>query len=471
MKSFIHDDFLLQNDFGRKLYHDYARPMPILDYHCHLSPKEIADDQRWDTLSQIWLGGDHYKWRAMRTNGVSEEYCTGKAGDWEKFEKWAETLPNCLRNPLYHWSHLELTRYFGIRDLLSPANARSVYDRANRRLAESDFSARGLIRRSNVAVICTTDDPVDDLAHHRRIREDGFATKVLPAWRPDKAMAAENPAVFSAYLDTLAATADVDIRDFDAFLAALRIRHDFFHAEGCRLSDHGIEEFYAEEATDAETRAQFDALRAGRSLSPLEVRQFKSRMLYEFGIMDHAKGWVQQFHYGALRNNNSRLFKQLGPDTGFDSIGDFTVGKSLSRFLDRLDASNQLAPTILYNLNPRDNHLLGTMLGNFQDGSRPGKIQHGSGWWFLDQKDGMEAQLETLSQLGLLSRFVGMLTDSRSFLSYTRHEYFRRILCNLLGDDVEKGLIPNDEGLLGGMVRDICFNNAARYFDFGVSPC
>jgi glucuronate isomerase len=470
MKPFIHDDFLLQNDFGRKLYHDHARPMPIIDYHCHLSPKEIADDQRWQTLSQVWLGGDHYKWRAMRTNGVAETYCTGKAGDWEKFEKWAETLPNCLRNPLYHWSHLELSRYFGIRDLLSPANARSVYDRANHRLAEPDFSARGLIRRSNVAAICTTDDPVDDLAHHRRIREDGFATKVLPAWRPDKAMAAENPAAFSAYVDALAAAAGQDITDFDTFMAALQARHDFFHAEGCRLSDHGIEKFYAEDYRLSDIRAQFHTLRAGGGLSPFEVRQFKSCMLYEFGIMDHAKGWVQQFHYGALRNNNTRLFRQLGPDTGFDSIGDFTVGKSISRFLDRLDTTNQLAPTILYNLNPRDNHLLGTMLGNFQDGSRPGKIQHGSGWWFLDQKDGMEAQLETLSQLGLLSRFVGMLTDSRSFLSYTRHEYFRRILCNLLGDDVEKGLLPNDEGLLGGMVRDICFNNAARYFDFGISP-
>jgi len=470
MPPFIHDDFLLQSETARRLYHDHAKDMPIIDYHCHLSPREIAEDKRWKNITQVWLYGDHYKWRAMRTNGVAERYCTGDADDWEKFEKWVETLAACQRNPLYHWSHLELSRYFGITEVLTPANAREVYERANARIAEPDFSARGLIRMSNVKAVCTTDDPVDDLNWHRQIREDGFEVKVLPAWRPDKAMAVEHPAAFLEYVRKLARTAGLKVTDFPSFMKALQKRHDFFHAEGCRLSDHGIERFYAADYGEAGIHKSFDTLLQGGSLAAEAIEKFKSCMMHEFGIMDHARGWVQQYHYGALRNNNTRLFKALGPDTGFDSIGDFTVGKDLSKFLDRLDQNNQLAPTILYNLNPRDNHLLGTMIGNFQDGSRPGKMQHGSGWWFLDQKDGMERQMEILSQLGLLGRFVGMLTDSRSFLSYTRHEYFRRILCNMLGNDVEQGLLPPDLPPLGHMVRNICFNNAARYFDFGIEP-
>lgn len=468
--QFIHDDFLLQTEPARHLYHTYAKSMPIIDYHCHLSPQEIAEDQRWETLTQVWLYGDHYKWRAMRSNGVAERYCTGDASDWEKFEKWAETLAVCFRNPLYHWSHLELTRYFGITDRLTPANAREIYDRANARLAEADFSARGLIRMSNVQAVCTTDDPVDDLRWHRAIRESGFEVKVLPAWRPDKAMAVENPPAFLEYVRKLSLAAARDITDFPSFMNAIQARHDFFHAEGCRLSDHGIERFHAADYTTEGIHDLFTRLLRGESLLPDQIEQFKSCMLVEFGKMDHARGWVQQFHYGAIRNNNTRMFQSLGPDTGFDSIGDFTVAKDLASFLDRLDRTDQLAPTILYNLNPRDNHLLGTMIGNFQDGSRPGKMQHGSGWWFLDQKDGMERQMEILSQLGLLSRFVGMLTDSRSFLSYTRHEYFRRILCNMLGKDIVDGTLPDDRPALGAMVCDICFNNAANYFDFCINP-
>ncbi len=470
MKPFIHDDFCLQNETAKRLYHDFAEEMPIIDYHCHLSPREIAEDQTWDTITQLWLGGDHYKWRAMRTNGVAERFCTGDASDWEKFEKWVVTLEACYRNPLYHWSHLELSRYFGIEELLTKDNAREIYDKCNARLATPEFSARGLIRRSNVKVICTTDDPVDDLRWHRRIREDGFDTKVLPAWRPDKAMAVENSKTFGAYVHQLATVCECEIADFDSFMSAISTRHDFFHAEGCRLSDHGLDRFYADAYTEADICGSFDRVIRGEPLSPEAISQFKSCMLVEFGIMDHARGWVQQYHVGALRSNNSRMFDRVGPDTGFDSIGDERLATDLSRFLDRLDQNNQLAPTILYNLNPRDNHLMATMIGNFQDGSRPGKMQHGSGWWFLDQKHGMEQQIEILSQLGLLSRFVGMLTDSRSFLSYTRHEYFRRILCNLLGSDVEAGLLPDDRDRLGAMVRDICYNNAARYFDFGETP-
>ncbi len=469
-KPFIHDDFLLRSEAARRLFHDHARHMPIIDYHCHLSPREIAEDIRWNNITQVWLYGDHYKWRAMRTNGIPERYCTGDASDWEKFEKWAETLAVCFRNPLYHWSHLELTRYFGIAERLTPASARGIYERANERMAADDFSARGLIRMSNVAAVCTTDDPVDDLRWHRQIRESGFEVKVLPAWRPDKAMAVEHTAPFLEYLGKLSEAAGQDIGSFGDFLAAIRSRHDYFHSQGCRLSDHGIERFHAAESSENEIEAIFGSLLRGEPLSSVQIEQFKSRMLHEFGVMDHEKGWVQQYHYGAIRNNNSRMRQTLGPDTGFDSIGDFTVAKSMAAFLDRLDAENRLAPTILYNLNPRDNHLIATMIGNFQDGSRPGKMQHGSGWWFLDQKDGMERQMEALSQLGLLSRFVGMLTDSRSFLSYTRHEYFRRILCNLLGNDISEGLLPDDLPALGAMVRDICFNNAARYFDFGIDP-
>ncbi|MGD0784837.1 MAG: glucuronate isomerase [Sedimentisphaerales bacterium] len=463
--EFIHKDFLLQTDTAKHLYHEHASKMPIFDYHCHLPVQQVADDIQFKNLTQIWLYGDHYKWRAMRTNGVDERFCTGDASDWEKFEKWAQTVPHCLRNPLYHWTHMELKRPFGIGDkLLGPQTAKEIYDKCNELLKTPQFSTRGIMRQMNVKVVCTTDDPIDDLRHHKKIAADGFEVKVYPAWRPDKGMAVENVKAVSEWIDKLSQAAGMDIKNFDDYLAALRKRHDYFHAAGCRLSDHGIETAYADDYTDSEIKKIFDKIRSGKDLDAGEILKFKSAMMFEFGLMDAEKGWVQQLHMGALRNNNSRLFKSLGPDTGFDSIGDFDIGRALVKFLDRLDSRKKLPKTILYNLNPRDNELLATINGSFQDGSAPGKMQFGSGWWFLDQRDGMEKQMTALSNLGLLSRFVGMLTDSRSFLSYPRHEYFRRILCNILGNDVENGLIPKDIKLLGQMVEDICFNNAKNYF-------
>lgn len=467
-KSFIHEDFMLQNDAARELYHNHAEKMPIIDYHCHLNPEFIAKDRKFDNLGQIWLEGDHYKWRAMRTNGVDEHYCTGKdTSDWEKFEKWAETVPYTMRNPLYHWTHLELKRAFGVDELLSPKTAREIFDICTEKLRTPEYSARGLMKMFNVETVCTTDDPVDSLEYHLALKKEGFEVKVLPAWRPDKAMAVENPAEYRAYVEKLSKVSGVTIRKFSDLIEALRKRHDFFASVGCKLSDHGIEEFYADPYTQTEIESIFNKIYGGTELSKGEMLKFKSAMLYEGAIMDWEKGWTQQFHYGAIRNNNTRLFKQLGPDTGFDSIGDFTVAKNMSRFLDRLDVDNKLAKTIIYNLNPRDNDLVATMTGNFQDGSVPGKIQFGAAWWFLDQKNGMEAQMNSLSNLGLLSRFEGMLTDSRSFLSYPRHEYFRRILCNLIGNDVENGLLPVSEmDFLGQMVENISYYNAKSFFNF-----
>ena len=467
MRSFIHEDFLLQTDAAKELYHNHSKHQPIIDYHCHLNPAEIANNRQFDNLGQIWLEGDHYKWRAMRTNGVDEHYCTGKATDWEKFEKWAETVPNTMRNPLYHWTHLELKTAFGVDELLNPSTARKIFDTCTEQLRTPEFSARGLMKKYKVQMVGTTDDPVDTLEHHISLKNEGFEVKVLPTWRPDKAMAVENPTLYRAYVEKLSAVSGVSISNYTDLLTALRNRHDFFASVGCSLSDHGIEEFYAEPYTQTEIAAIFDKVYGGKELSQEEILKFKSAMLYEGAIMDWEKGWTQQFHYGTIRNNNTRLFKQLGPDTGFDSIGDFTVAKAMSRFLNSLDTENKLAKTIIYNLNPRDNDLIATMIGNFQDGSVAGKIQFGSGWWFLDQKMGMEAQMNSLSNLGLLSRFVGMLTDSRSFLSYPRHEYFRRILCNLLGDDIEKGLLPASEmKFIGKIVEDISYNNAKNYFSF-----
>ncbi|MCW1736100.1 glucuronate isomerase [Anaerorudis cellulosivorans] len=467
-KSFIHEDFLLQTDAAKKLYHEHAAKMPIIDYHCHLNPAYIANDHQFDNLGQIWLEGDHYKWRAMRTNGVDERYCTGKdTSDWEKFEKWAETVPYTMRNPLYHWTHLELKTVFGVEEILSPKTAKKIYDICTEKLRTPEFSARGLLKKFNVETVCTTDDPVDSLEYHLALKKEGFEVKVLPAWRPDKAMAVENPAEYRTYVEKLSKVSGVTITKFSDLIEALRKRHDFFASVGCKLSDHGIEEFYAEPYTQTEIESIFDKVYGGTKLSKEEILKFKSAMLYEGAVMDWEKGWTQQFHYGAIRNNNTRLFKQLGPDTGFDSIGDFTVAKNMSRFLDRLDVDNKLAKTIIYNLNPRDNDLVATMIGNFQDGSVPGKIQFGAAWWFLDQKTGIEAQLTSLSNMGLLSRFVGMLTDSRSFLSYPRHEYFRRILCNLIGNDVENGLLPASEmEFLGKMVENISYYNAKNYFNF-----
>jgi glucuronate isomerase len=466
MKPFMDENFLLHTETAQKLYHEHAAKMPIFDYHCHLNPKDIAEDRMFNSITEIWLAGDHYKWRAMRTNGIAEKYCTGDASDWEKFEKWAETVPQTVRNPLYHWTHLELKKFFGIHEVLSPKNAREIFDACNAKLQTPEYSCRNIIRMANVHTICTTDDPVDSLDYHRQIKDSGFEVAVLPAWRPYKSMAVEDVPNYNLYINRLAEASGMAINTFDDLMIALNKRHRFFHDNGCRLSDHGLDTAYAEEYTAEEIDGMFLKLRTGFRLSIKSIEKFKSCMLYEFGRMDHSRGWSQQFHIGALRNNNTRLFNQVGPDIGFDSIGDKPVAEHLSGLLNRLDKENKLCKTVLYNLNPRDNELYATMIGNFQDGSIPGKMQWGSGWWFLDQKDGMEKQLNALSNLGLLSRFVGMLTDSRSFLSYTRHEYFRRTLCNLLGNDVENGEIPNDMELLGQMVENISFNNAKNYFDF-----
>ena len=457
-------DFLLQTETAQELYHNHAARLPIIDYHCHLNPKEVAEDHRFSGITELWLGGDHYKWRAMRSNGVDEKYITGDASDWEKFQKWAETMPYCMRNPLYHWTHLELRTAFGIDKLLNASTAREIYEECNEKLRRPEFSARGLMRRYNVEVVCTTDDPADDLRYHRSPLP---APLLLPTWRPDKAMAVDNPAAYREYIGRLGASAGFDIRTYTDLLDALQKRHDFFAACGCRLSDHGINEFYAEDYTEAEVSAIFLAVMDGRQPTEDEVRKFRSALLLEGGRMDARAGWTQQFHYGAMRNNNSRMFRRLGPDTGYDSIGTPNTSQSLARLLDRLDSEGSLAQTILYCLNPSDNEMIATMIGNFQEGPVPGKLQFGSGWWFNDQLDGMERQMNSLSVLGLLSRFVGMLTDSRSFLSYPRHEYFRRCLCNLLGRDVEDGKLPSEElPFIRQMVEDISYYNAKRFFRF-----
>ncbi len=467
--TFLSDDFLLQTETARRLYHDYARLMPIIDYHCHLPPDQIAANKRFENITQLWLYGDHYKWRAMRTNGVDERYCTGDATDWEKFEKWAETVPYTLRNPLYHWTHLELKNPFGITDVLSPATARSAYETCNEQLPH--LSTQALLQHFDVRVVCTTDDPLDSLEHHRTIAQSKIGVKVLPTFRPDKAMAADDPANFRTYVQKVREVTNRDIRTLTQYLDALKSRHDYFAEMGCRLSDHGLEMIYAESYTEKEVETIFANLLLNWQdgtglLSSTDVRKFKSFMLVQFAEWDHEKGWTQQFHLGALRNNNLRRLREIGPDTGWDSIGDFPQAVSLSRFLGGLDNRNQLAKTILYNLNPADNEVFATMTGNFNDGSIRGKVQFGSGWWFLDQKDGMEKQINALSNMGLLSAFVGMLTDSRSFVSYPRHEYFRRILCNIFGNEIENGELPNDVDWVGQIVQDICYRNAEQYFGF-----
>ena len=465
--EFLSDDFLLQNKTAQRLYHDHAKKLPIIDYHCHLPVEEIANNKKFENITQIWLYGDHYKWRAMRTNGVDEAFCTGNKSDREKFQAWAETVPFTLRNPLYHWTHLELKKPFGIEGvLLNKDTAEDIWNRCNEQLAKDEFSTRGLLKQFNLSVVCTTDDPIDNLEHHQKIAKDGFEVKVLPAFRPDKGMMVESPEVFFPWLQKLQEITGIDITTFSLYLEAIKKRHDYFHANGCRVSDHGIETAYAEDYTQAEIEKIFAKLLKKEVLSEIEILKFKSAMLYEFAVLDHSKNWVQQFHMGALRNNNSRRYRTLGPDTGYDSIGDFEVAKPLGKLLDSLDSSDQLAKTILYNLNPRDNELLVTLMTCFQGGNVPGKLQFGSGWWFLDQKDGMEKQINALSVLGLLSRFVGMLTDSRSFLSYPRHEYFRRLLCQIVGDDVEKGLIPDDDSLIVPLIENICYYNAKNYFGF-----
>ena len=464
--AFLDEHFLLQNDTAGRLYHDYAKEMPIIDYHGHLPPDQIANDINFKNLTQVWLYGDHYKWRAMRTNGIDEKYCTGNGSDWEKFQKWAETVPYTLRNPLYHWTHLELQRYFGITDILNKDSAAKIYERCTDQLQGSDFSVRNLLRRMKVKVVCTTDDPVDSLEHHKKAADENFEIKLYPAFRPDKAMAVDDVAGFNNYVARLESVSNTNITNVQQYLDALKSRHDFFASMHCSVSDHGLEQLYAADYTDAEIRNTFDKLRSRKTVDEPERNKFKSAMLHTFSIWDWEKGWVQQFHLGALRNNNTRKMKELGPDTGWDSIGDFAQASALAKFLSRLDENNQLAKTIIYNLNPADNEVMATMAGNFNDGTFPGKIQFGSGWWFLDQKDGMIRQLNALSNMGLLSRFIGMLTDSRSFLSFPRHEYFRRILCNLFGTEIENGELPEDIPWVGKVIQDICYSNAANYFNW-----
>ena len=469
MKQFLDENFLLKTATAQKLYHDYASQMPVIDYHCHLPPQQMAEDKNFSNITQAWLYGDHYKWRAMRTNGIDESYCTGNKSDREKFQKWAETVPYTLRNPLFHWTHLELKRYFGVEDILNGQSADKIYQQTTEKLQSSEYSVRNLLRRMNVKLVCTTDDPVDDLRWHQQLSADGFEIPVLPAFRPDMAMNVTHAAGFNAYLRKLEAATNIAISSFDDFLYALQNRHDFFASMGCMVSDHGLEEIYAEDFTGSEIDAIFRKIHGGRELSDAEQRKFKSAMLIHFAEWDWEKGWVQQFHLGALRNNNSRMMQELGPDTGWDSIGDFKQGRSLAAFLDKLDTNNRLARTVIYNLNPADNELFATMIGNFNDGSVAGKIQWGSAWWFLDQKDGMTRQINTLSNMGLLSRFVGMLTDSRSFLSFPRHEYFRRILCDLFGEEIENGELPNDIAWIGKVIQDICYNNNQNYFNWQAS--
>ncbi len=466
-KTFINQDFMLTSGTARELYHQSAEGMPIIDYHCHLSPQMIAENCQFADITELWLGGDHYKWRAMRGNGVDERYITGDASSWEKFEKWAQTVPYTMRNPLYHWTHLELARVFGIYKTLSPATAREIYEECNAKLATPEYRGQELIKRFNVETVCTTDDPADDLRWHKSIMEHPFGVKVIPAWRPDKAMAIENPAEYITYIGRLSDAAGMAINSYADLIDALGRRHEFFASMGCKLSDHGLERFWAEDYTDKEIDGIFKLVMSGRKPSEEQAAKFRSALLHDGGVMDAESGWAQQYHVGAIRNNNTLMFHRLGPDTGYDAIHDLPCAADGHKFLDRLNTEGKLAKTILYCLNPKDNEVLAAMAYTFNDGSFPGKMQFGAAWWFLDQEDGMRKQLNALSSLGLLSRFVGMLTDSRSFISYPRHEYFRRILCDVLGSDVESGRLPESElPFIHQMVKDISYRNAKSYFGF-----
>jgi len=465
--SFIHDDFLLETDAARNLFHTYAKSLPIIDYHCHLPPAEIAQNHQFTDIAEAWLGGDHYKWRAMRANGIPESHITGDASGREKFQVWAETVPNTIRNPLYHWTHLELAQIFGIHDLLNPDTAESIWNRCNEQLANDTHRAQGLIQRFDVEFIGTTDDPLDSLEHHKAIANDSsIKTQVRPAWRPDKSMAVDKPDLFKTWTDELFTICDEETKNLDTFLECIRRRQTHFHQNGCRLSDHGIDLLYADDWVRSEIEQIFEKARSGDQLSQSEIRSFRSFMLNELLEMNDSKEWVQQLHVGAIRNNNTAMSNRLGPDTGYDSMGDQPIAEALNRILDRLSIKKSLAPTIVYNNNPNDNEVVATALANFQDGTRPGKMQFGAGWWHQDQYDGMMRQMETLSNVGLLSRFVGMVTDSRSFLSYPRHDYFRRILCNMLGTEMENGKLPNDSEFIGTIAANISYHNAQNFFDY-----
>jgi glucuronate isomerase len=467
MKPFINDNFLLENKTAEKLYHKYSENQPIIDFHCHLSPAMIAEDRQFSTLTQAWLEGDHYKWRAMRTNGISEKYCTGNGSDYEKFIKWAETVPATVGNPLYHWTHLELARYFNITELLSPSTASAIFEKTSAMLQTKEYTTRGMIRKMKVEVICTTDDPTDALEHHRKLKET-FEVAVLPTWRPDNVIKTEDPQKFISYIKKLEQVSGTEIKSFETLTAALDSRHAFFHETGGRLSDHGLDRFYFSNYTASEANKILGKLLNGDSITTEEAEKYKTAIMVELCRMNHKRGWTQQFHVGAIRNNNERMYRQLGPDTGWDSIGIPQDAAKMSKFLSALDNTDQLAKTILYNLNPADNELMITMAGNFNDGTSAVKVQYGAAWWFLDQKSGMEKHLKDLAALGLLRRFVGMVTDSRSFLSYPRHEYFRRLVCNFVGNEVEKGLIPDEEELLKPIIEGVAYINAKNYFGFRI---
>ena len=462
---FITDDFLLQSDAARTLYHDFAKGQPIFDYHCHLSPKDIAEDRQFENLTQIWIDGDHYKYRAMRANGIDEKFITGDASDLDKFKKWAETVPHTLRNPLYHWTHLELKNYFGITTLLNANSAEVIYNECSTLLKQPEYSIKNILRKMNVAFVGTTDDPTDDLRYHKQLQADKFEIKVLPSFRPDKATEIEKGKFFIDWIKKLEQSVGFSVSDFTTLIKALQQRHDFFHAVGCRISDHGHTTFYGENYTAEEVNYTFQNAMNGKAPSEKEINKYKSAVLFELASMNKAKSWVQQFHVGAIRNNNSKMLEELGPDQGFDSLGDVNMADNMSKFFGKLSQFDSLTKTIVYNLNPKDSEMFAAMAGNFNDGKIAGKMQYGAAWWFLDQKDGMEKQLNVLSNFGLLSRFVGMITDSRSFLSFPRHEYFRRIVCNVLGDEIQKGELPNDMELIGSMVKNICYKNAVAYFE------
>ena len=467
--SFIHENFLLSTKTAQRLYHGYAVEPPILDYHCHLPPQDVAENRRFRNLFEIWLEGDHYKWRAMRANGVSEQYCTGGAEPYDKFLAWARTVPATLRNPLYHWTHLELKRYFGIDLLLDEQSAPQVWEKANAALATDALTAHGILARFKVKAVCTTDDPTDDLRHHKAIADSGLATKVFPTFRPDKALTVHSPETFNVWVNRLEAASNTHIATLAEFVDAIKKRHDFFHQMGCRLSDHGLNHAFGDFPTDREASSIFGRARGGHAATSDEHRRFASYMMLLFGRLDAEKGWTKQMHLGARRNNNTRRFKEMGPDTGWDSIGDWSQGDALGGYLDRLDQENALPKIVIYNLNPADNYVIATMVGNFQDGATAGKIQFGSGWWFLDQKEAMQWQMNALSNCGLISKFLGMLTDSRSFMSYPRHEYFRRVLCDMIGRDVENGEMPDDDRLIGPLIQDICYRNVHRFLGLDVA--